>query len=280
MITPSEPETLFGCSSCGRNFSTKSAFTEHVNSPDHPYKCALCKTHYMDIDGFRLHLELTHVGYMCTVGPCPYWAAEELGVEKHIEKHREYQQHIIGSQSLLGVFKARRFGNPLGPGFLRTSKRKKLVEDPGQDAVSAATGTGQPSKKNAGATTSSSHQPLAPSATTGTGTPRTISPKDAILEYHDSDDETDKPLFPQQERLTSFDSRPANAASPTPQPSRTSSFRRYGSSAAAQLSFSSYTGYILDPDRMVCPFRLAIPEEYKDRYASCCTLHKDISSLM
>ncbi len=171
----------FGCSSCGRNFSTQGALTKHVNSSDHPYTCALCKTHYGDIGAFRLHLELSHLGYMCTFGLCPYWSPTESDVDRHAEKHSEDEKHAD--------LKARKFGNPAGPeDFLRTSRRRRPHSD-------------HPSKKGV--------VPIPSSAT---------------------------------------------------------------------------TGYTFDPRRMVCPFRLAIPESAQndgdDTYATCRTMHEDISSLM
>lgn len=138
----------FGCSSCGRNFATQAALTKHVNRPYHPYKCALCKTHYADIGMFRLHLELAHSGYMCTFESCPYWSATESEVDEHSQKHAQDQKDAD--------LKARKFGNLAGPeGFLKSSRRTASGRDMGEQSSSVPPGSDR-SRRKAGVPTSSS----------------------------------------------------------------------------------------------------------------------------
>jgi hypothetical protein len=115
------PDTSFGCSSCGRNFTTKANLDRHMDGSGHRYGCALCRTHYDDVNAFRQHLDLAHLGYSCTVGACPHWAATEAEVVQHLQGHTEY---TAGTQTTRNAFKPRKFGTPEGPDYLRYSTRK------------------------------------------------------------------------------------------------------------------------------------------------------------
>ncbi|KAB5583566.1 hypothetical protein GE09DRAFT_1079320, partial [Coniochaeta sp. 2T2.1] len=151
MIPPSSGQSNagapHGCVWCRKLFPTRTALEEHVNSPDHPYKCELCKTHHAEIAAFRDHLELSHSGYMCTFGSCPYWSSEKLDVEQHFLTHQEVPEHASDA------VRARKFGSPEGLGI---GKRKTVVEEQGEDGLSVAPGEKRPAKMAAATATAAS----------------------------------------------------------------------------------------------------------------------------
>lgn len=267
------PDLPFGCLSCGLNYATEEALERHLNSPNYPLKCTLCNTHYRNIESFRLHLDLTHMGYMCTIGSCPYWSAEESEVWQHLKSHSDHHDRAIGSQGLTDPSRPRKFGSPAGPGFLTTSKRNKSEPDLGKDAGPEGGAHDQPQL----------HEWKVHMHDLN---------RDALQHYLGR-------RFPGQ----SFDEHQVSKSgfywlfkAPEKQTLKLSDELdklRLKSSAvlgeehqslpAKPESHGSATGYGFDPSRMVCPFRLAIPEvpsESKHPHATCRMLHKDIPSLM
>ncbi|RYP39068.1 hypothetical protein DL767_002331 [Monosporascus sp. MG133] len=83
-------------------------------------------------------------------------------------------------------------------------------------------------------------QQLARNAARQQGTPNTISPKDAVLDFNDTDDASNFPLFPPQEasafsNLNSMDNNHNNGAAPQQQSNQ--SFRSIGSATPVQSAF-------------------------------------------
>ncbi|KAB5585563.1 hypothetical protein GE09DRAFT_30041 [Coniochaeta sp. 2T2.1] len=155
MIPPSSGQSNagapHGCVSCRKLFPTRTALEEHVNSPDHPYKCELCRTHHAEIAAFRDHLELSHSGYMCTFGSCPYWSSEKLDVEQHFLTHQKVPEHASDA------VRARKIGSSEGLG---TGKRKTVVKEQGDDGLSVAPGDKRRVKISVAAAPAASASPV------------------------------------------------------------------------------------------------------------------------